>query len=417
MKAMRVALTLVLGASGCASEALDDEVEDENKVQTQAAVEGATCGSSEEAPCCTSGKLCANDFQQCIDGICIERAPLDTLPIITLDMEIKTCNDAGWFHLGAYDQTYFKVGARTSFAPNAQPAWFYINAPRDLFRPNMTDRVGLRLPGVRTLGDIKSFDFSVFNGDLCLEYINLYANGLPVGGRNWNLEAGQQPHYMRGTYPYADDYVTIPREQFLHVQRFQDKARYCAAPDGIPGDAFRRAIVGAMGNALVTTHNSSVLNAGFAASDWLTTRKVDDSTIHVDTRFHSLVQVGVQAHVMVRIAFDLKISCAPTPATEEMPTPVGNSISLEISPVEVVDVDGDVAVDILTSLFLDNGDLARRINSQLEPFKGALQGIVKDLLICPMLTVDGGNPPGIGIAYPDLSVFGLGNLRPASICL
>jgi hypothetical protein len=369
---------------------------------------GGTCSTpagGPDQPCNVNGDQC-NQGLSCVDGTC-RGTSLDRLPLITLDLQIRSCGDSSLIALN--ENSILTVGLGTG-------SDFIIETPAHELQAGQIDTFGLRIPGARTLGDIQSLDISLSNGEICIDELQLIANDHVVFDKTFD-----PTHHMVGQYPWYTDTLSISRDELRTFWSQLPAADICAAPEALSGGAFERVITGVLGAALrkigpapnVTDPGSNpdagppagglvrIQHAEFGDDGFVRATKRDDSSIHIDARFSALIKaLGLESTVQMEIEFDLTPTCGSDPKVP------GLSISFQMSPIWVTGLSGDATftiVDLHSAGALE--PIAKTVSEdviadQTGSLTGALKHVVDNLIACPTFSIDDATPPDIVIGYP-----------------
>jgi hypothetical protein len=102
----------------------------------------------------------------------------------------------------------------------------------------------------------------------------------------------------------------------------------------------------------------------------------------------------LDAHVTVQIAFDITPACGDPDPNDGVTT---NAVSLQISPISVTNIDGDVVFDVILAIVSPESEIAQGLNNRLDAVKDAFSNVVGGLPLCPTFAVDSGSPAGVEI--------------------
>lgn len=277
-------------------------------------------------PCSPDGS-CMNQLA-CIAGTCRDAA-IEDVPAVTMELEIRTCSQANLLNNNGNSNADLWIDFGTGEE-------FYLEAPGDQGRLGQTDRYGISVPGVVTLGDIAQLRLWAMNDRMCLDRIRLHMNGRRVFEKTW-----ASPALIDPTLPlHATDSLTIALNEMRTQWTQLDQATYCAAPTSISGTALQRAVTGLVGHGIrdvdLEHYNDACDNDDdcgesgmmecndddrcrpllndihFAADDSVTITPVDNDTFHMRAYFTGERDGGVvdDANVTLRLDADITPRCA-----------------------------------------------------------------------------------------------------------
>jgi hypothetical protein len=163
----------------------------------------------------------------------------------------------------------------------------------------------------------------------------------------------------------------------------------------------QRTIAGILGDTLIRTGDTA-----FTKGDWVVVSGEGD-TVEVDFSVHS-------SQGTARLRFYLTIACAKSKPSDANPNPTGYAVSIDLSDITALEVDGDVLTDLANELGIAQAILESEINERLAGVRDGLNEIVRGLPLCPRIAFQksstGEVPPGskvlnaVGYPPPDLVI-------------
>ncbi len=380
------------------------DIEAKLRCDTGALCDGLKCSipaGGSNKPCNINGPACRGE-RACIDGIC-RNTHIENLPVLTAELRVKTCNDTSWVSYGSGSNFSVGLGTTKTLVNNPDdpnddqvvPANFYIEVPGKELQAGRTDTFGLKLPKIKTVGDIKELRGTLNAGAWCTDKIELLINGMVLFSKSYSPALKVSARYPTPTRTA----FAIPQNELRTFWSQLDFATMCQAPASISGASIQRTITGILGDALKTTDD--ITNGDFDKGGSVTMSRDDASTLRARAIYDATVNAGLEVDIQQTIDFTLAPTCT------------NGTINMNMSPIRVRDIDGDITYElanILTSGWLEFGAVKLSqdgLNDNLGGLRGSLQELVKDLPLCPGFSIDTASPPNVQIDYSALALLGL----------
>jgi hypothetical protein len=330
-----------------------------------------------------SGQRCNVNGDQCKSGLeCIastcRNTKIEKLPLLTLELRVKTCNDSSWVN-------YFNG---SGFSVMLNDNTFWVEVPGNELRPGTTNTFGLRIPGIGRLGDVRQLSVILNNAKWCVDRVELLANSRVVYSKTFSPSFYDNSQWPNPYHPA----ISISRDELRTHWTQLDPTTFCASPSTISGAAFQRMITGVIGNTLVTSTDFS--GGDFDSGGFVRNSRLDSTTIKTNAKYKVTVnKAGFIFDMKQEISFTLRPTCSTNT----------RSVSIAMSPISVVSLEGDVAYDILNGAsaglvgVIATVQSYAMINDNLHSFRTQLQNLVNKLPACPTFGVDAASPPNITI--------------------
>jgi hypothetical protein len=346
------------------------------------------CGHLGE-PCCTglNGEDTCQSPLTCDNGGCqdfSQPTKLQDLPVLTLDLVITSCDDASKILMGGSGPSYYvEMGTGDRMFVD----------PQGLFQVGATDAIGVRLNGVTHVRDIQEITLGVWNADICISRLQLLVNG-------WNLftkDFNPAQHMIGTHYPISESVLTLSGAELRNTWNRFPGHDTCVIPEAIEGTSLQRELRAVLGDALFQAAGSSAsgvtVKKAYYGGGFLRTSKLNASTLHVESKFDTDVNAhGFESTVSVTIDFDITPKCAPSGDNV-----FDNAVSLDISPIHVKDVDGNILEDLVIAIASPENSIQNMLNQRLDMVRESFKTIARNLQACPAFVIDDNTPPSVNL--------------------
>jgi hypothetical protein len=318
-----------------------------------------------------------NSGSACISGTCRDTT-VEKLPLLSLDLRVTTCNDSKWNISTGGSSLWVNLGKND----------FYIEVPGKELSNDTTDTFGLNPSGIKRLKDITKLDIHIYNRDWCVSKVELITNDNVVFSKSYS-----SPLYLKATNPYSQAVLSIPRDELRTYWTTHSRTQLCAGPAKMSGGAISRKIVGALGNSLVT---SDEIIGDFDQGGSVAVTKVNSSTVKATAVFEATKFVSGIGDINATLSTNFTVGFACS----------NGAISVKMSSVNVTDVDGGLATDILKLFTLGISNVAFSaiaesfIDKEQASLASSLDTVIDGLPACPTLSFDTAAPPNLNIGYP-----------------
>lgn len=325
----------------------------------------------------------------------------DSMPVITTSL-LLACNPD---HPTAPSAIANRIRVVATNARQEVTGDFFVHVPGGATPPqsdqwNVTKEMGIRLPGIRSVGDISRIELEV--PELaCVDLIEFRINsriGLqilnpaPTGFRS-------SPAPNGNAAPENVKVLAITSSDIQTAAATHDREKTCALPLEVHPNAVQATVAGVIGDVLIRNDDT-----WFAADDYVAIVR-EGEEVTVEFTAHS-------SRGSAKILLDLAVACGPSQPTATDPNPTGQSISIKTSNVTVNEIDGDDAITIIAAeLGIAQGILENELEARLSNLSGGLGEVVRNLPLCPSITFKASRA-----GLPSVKILGVG-IRPPSLVI
>lgn len=267
---------------------------------------------------CGSGLSCVSDY--CRD------TTKDGAPLYSLDLEVRTCDDAGWL---SNDEQFVAVRFGDRYAEARQ----VLDDPGNDHAPGAWRRYSLVFavpkvpaddpsdpPRAATLGELGDMWITTGAGEWCFDEIRLFANGDPVFSRSYATPVHLQPRY-----PENFDSWWLPQDEVRNAYLSDPNQAVCDAPDMLSADELER-----YAKALIANGLANVAAASWGDAGWLRMTREDENRIEL-LAWLAAEPPGIAGTHHFTIRSYVSFNCS------------NGELSLDATPVELLDVQGGIS--------------------------------------------------------------------------